>query len=87
MGAGNAARGHWMRNALAQAAARPDRYDQDDLRQETAETAHQRWEQIADALTQKVPEAGRHDDGPREDALAYMPSQKVTGRRSPKPTR
>jgi len=45
MRAGNAARGHEMRNALAyriEAAAHPDRHDQDDLRQETAETVHQR---------------------------------------------
>ena len=40
--------------------------------QETAEAAHEQWEQVADALREKFPKLADMMDASREDVLAYM---------------
>lgn len=40
--------------------------------QETTEAAHQQWEQVADALREKLPKLADIMDASREDVLAYM---------------
>ena len=65
-----------MRNALAHAAPkqRPAviAMIKTIFAQETAESAHQQWEQVADALGEKVPKLADMMDASREDVLAYM---------------
>ena len=67
---------HWMRNALAHAAPkqRPAviAMIKTIFAQETAEAAHQQWEQVADALREKFPKLAEMMDGSREEVLAYM---------------
>lgn len=67
---------HWMRNVLAHAAPkqRPAviAMIKTIFAQETAEAAHQQWEQIADALRDKYPKLADMMDASREDLLAYM---------------
>ena len=67
---------HWMRNALAHAAPkqRPAviAMIKTIFAQETAEAAHQQWEQVADALREKFPKLADMMDASREDVLAYM---------------
>jgi transposase-like protein len=67
---------HWMRNALAHAAPkqRPAviAMIKTIFAQETAEAAHQQWDQVADALRDKFPKLAEMMDGSREDVLAYM---------------
>ena len=67
---------HWMRNALAHAAPkqRPAviAMIKTIFAQETAEAAHQQWEQVADALREKFPKLADMMAGSREDVLAYM---------------
>ena len=67
---------HWMRNALAHAAPkqRPAviAMIKTIFAQETAEAAHQQWEQVADALREKFPRLADMMDASREDVLAYM---------------
>jgi len=67
---------HWMRNALAHAAPkqRPAviAMIKTIFAQETAEAAHQQWQQVADALREKFPKLADMMDGSREDVLAYM---------------
>ena len=67
---------HWMRNALAHAAPkqRPAviAMIKTIFAQETAESAHQQWEQVADALREKFPKLAGMMDASREDVLAYM---------------
>lgn len=65
-----------MRNALAHAAPkqRPAviAMIKTIFAQETAEAAHQQWEQVADALREKFPKLADMMDASREDVLAYM---------------
>ncbi len=67
---------HWMRNALAHAAPkqRPAviAMIKTIFAQETAEAAHQQWEQVADACREKFPKLADMMDASREDVLAYM---------------
>lgn len=67
---------HWMRNALAHAAPkqRPAviAMIKTIFAQETAEAAHQQWEQVADACREKFPKLAGMMDSSREDVLAYM---------------
>lgn len=67
---------HWMRNALAHAAPkqRPAviAMIKTIFAQETAEAAHQQWEQVAEALREKFPKLADMMDASREDVLAYM---------------
>ena len=67
---------HWMRNALAHAAPkqRPAviAMIKTIFAQETAEAAHQQWEQVAEALREKFPKLANMMDASREDVLAYM---------------
>lgn len=67
---------HWMRNALAHAAPkqRPAviAMIKTIFAQETAEAAHQQWQQVADALREKFPKLAGMMDGSRDDVLAYM---------------
>ena len=67
---------HWMRNAFAHAAPkqRPAviAMIKTIFAQETAEAAHQQWEQVADALREKFPKLADMMDASREDVLAYM---------------
>jgi len=67
---------HWMRNAFAHAAPkqRPAviAMIKTIFAQETAEAAHQQWEQVADALREKFPKLADMMDSSREDVLAYM---------------
>lgn len=67
---------HWMRNALAHAAPkqRPAviAMIKTIFAQETAEAAHQQWDQVADALREKFPKLADMMDGSRDDVLAYM---------------
>ncbi len=67
---------YWMRNAFAHAAPkqRPAviAMIKTIFAQETAEAAHQQWEQVADALREKFPKQADMMDASREDVLAYM---------------
>ena len=67
---------HWMRNALVHAAPKQRPAVIAMLKtifaQETAEAAHQQWEQVADALREKFPKLAGMMDVSREDVLAYM---------------
>jgi len=67
---------HWMRNALAHAAPkqRPAviAMIKTIFAQETAEAAHQQWQQVADACREKFPKLAGMMDNSREDVLAYM---------------
>lgn len=67
---------HWMRNAFAHAAPkqRPAviAMIKTIFAQETAEAAHQQWDQVADALREKFPKLADMMDASREDVLAYM---------------
>lgn len=67
---------HWMRGAFAHAAPkqRPAviAMIKTIFAQETAEAAHQQWEQVADALREKFPKLAGMMDASREDVLAYM---------------
>jgi len=67
---------HWMRNALAHAAPKQRPAVIAMLKtifaQETAEAAHQQWEQVADACREKFPKLASMMDASREDVLAYM---------------
>ena len=67
---------HWMRNAFAHAAPkqRPAviAMIKTIFAQETAEAAHEQWEQVADALREKFPKLADMMDASREDVLAYM---------------
>ncbi len=67
---------HWMRNALAHTAPkqRPAviAMIKTIFAQETAEAAHQQWEQVADACREKFPKLADMMDASREDVLAYM---------------
>lgn len=67
---------HWMRGAFAHAAPkqRPAviAMIKTIFAQETAEAAHQQWEQVADALREKFPKLADMMDASREDVLAYM---------------
>lgn len=67
---------HWIRNALAHA-ARKQRpaviaMIKTIFAQETAEAAHQQWEQVADALRDKFLKLADMMDASCEDVLAYM---------------
>jgi transposase-like protein len=66
----------WMRNALAHTAPkqRPAviAMIKPIFAQETAEAAHQQWEQVADACREKFPKLADMMDASREDVLAYM---------------
>ena len=67
---------HWMRNAFAHAAPkqRPAviAMIKTIFAQETAEAAHQQWDQVADALREKFPKLADMMEASREDVLAYM---------------
>ena len=67
---------HWMRNAFAHAAPkqRPAviAMIKTIFAQETAEAAHQQWDQVADALREKFSKLADMMDASREDVLAYM---------------
>lgn len=67
---------HWMRNAFAHAAPkqRPAviAMIKTIFAQETAEAAHQQWDQVADALREKFPKLADMMETSREDVLAYM---------------
>lgn len=67
---------HWMRNAFAHAAPkqRPAviAMIKTIFAQETAEAAHQQWDQVADALREKFPKLADMMGASREDVLAYM---------------
>lgn len=67
---------HWMRNALAHTAPkqRPAviAMIKTIFAQETAEAAHQQWEQVADACREKFPKLAGMMDSSRDDVLAYM---------------
>lgn len=67
---------HWMRNALAHAAPkqRPAviAMIKTIFAQETAEAAHQQWEQVADALRERFPKLANMMDASREDVLACI---------------
>jgi transposase-like protein len=40
--------------------------------QDTAEAAHARWRQVAEALRERFPKLAELMDGARDDVLAYM---------------
>ena len=67
---------HWMRGAFAHAAPkqRPAviAMIKTIFAQETAEAAHQQWEQVVDPLREKFPKLADMMDTSREDVLAYM---------------
>ncbi|WP_039392818.1 IS256 family transposase [Novosphingobium sp. MBES04] len=71
---------HWMRNAFAHAAPkqRPAviAMIKTIFAQETAEAAHQQWDQVADALREKFPRLADMMEASREDVLAYIASLK-----------
>ena len=71
---------HWMRNAFAHAAPkqRPAviAMIKTIFAQETAEAAHQQWDQVADALREKFPKLADMMEASREDVLAYIASLK-----------
>jgi putative transposase len=67
---------HWMRNALAHVPPKQRPAVVAMLKtifaQDTAEAAHARWRQVAEALRERFPKLAELMDAAREDVLAYM---------------
>ena len=67
---------HWMRNALAHVAPKQRPAVVALLRtifaQDTAETAHAQWKQVADTLRERFSKLAELMDRSRDDVLAYM---------------
>jgi putative transposase len=67
---------HWLRNALAHVPPKQRPAAVAMLKtifaQDSAETAHGQWRQVADALRERFPRLADLMDGARDDVLAYM---------------
>lgn len=80
---------HWMRNALAHAAAKQraavPALPKTIFAQESKADAEAQWETAADALREKVEKLGTFMDDSRDDVLAYMDFLRTAYRVDPNP--